>query len=111
MGRIARTVFRLLFAVLSLFTVPHAFPAFLYQTPAVQEYVDAVGPSHERKRHSELDGGRPAGQTPKGDIAPPGAHRRISRRNQLGDLRAQELGPPAPDVLGPPSGQRGIPEL
>jgi hypothetical protein len=45
MGRIARTVFRLLFAVLSLFTVPHAFPAFLYQTPAVQEYV--LQPPHE----------------------------------------------------------------
>jgi hypothetical protein len=39
MGRIARTVIRLLLAVLSLFAVPHAFPAFLYQTPAVQEHV------------------------------------------------------------------------
>lgn len=39
MGRIARTLFRVLFVVLSLFTVPYAFPAFLYQTPAVQEYL------------------------------------------------------------------------
>jgi hypothetical protein len=39
MGKIAKTVFRILFALLSVFVVPHVFPAFLYQTPAVQEHV------------------------------------------------------------------------
>lgn len=39
MSRILRTVARLLFVLLSVFAVPQAFPAFLYQTPMVQEHI------------------------------------------------------------------------